>query len=145
MTKANHPRRWRFGAMWMLAFALILSGCASKPTPTSAPPASAGDWTRIDAAQLAAMLEKKDFTLVNVHIPYMGEIAQTDLLIPYNEIGGRLGELPGKDARLVLYCSTGPMSTSAARTLVALGYTQVYELEGGMSAWQAAGKQLVRR
>jgi len=94
--------------------------------------------------QLAEMLEDKDLVLVNVHIPYEGEIPQTDLFIPFNEIADRLDELPGRDGRIVLYCRTGPMSTTAARVLAALGYTNVYEVSGGMQAWEAAGHELTR-
>jgi len=35
------------------------------------------------------------------------------------------------------------MSDIAARTLVGLGYTDVWDLAGGMDAWVAAGRQLV--
>ncbi|MBA3878072.1 MAG: sulfurtransferase, partial [Anaerolinea sp.] len=37
------------------------------------------------------------------------------------------------------------MSTIAARALVGLGYTNVWELDGGMIAWEAAGFRLVQR
>ncbi len=34
------------------------------------------------------------------------------------------------------------MSTIAAETLVKLGYTNIWELKGGMQAWEVAGYPL---
>lgn len=103
-----------------------------------------GSFVRLSPDELKAALEEKNFTFVNVHIPFEGDIAGTDLSIPYNEIGRKenLGRLPGKDARIVLYCRSGSMSSEAARTLVGLGYENVQDLEGGMIAWEDAGYEL---
>ncbi|QYJ16345.1 hypothetical protein Rxycam_02178 [Rubrobacter xylanophilus DSM 9941] len=101
-----------------------------------------GTYTRVSAEELKAMLESEDFPLVNVHIPFEGDIPDTDLSIPYDEIGHNLDRLPGKGTKIVLYCRSGSMSTEAARRLVQLGYENVWELEGGMNAWRAAGYRL---
>jgi len=102
-------------------------------------------YTVITVEELAEMLEDKDFVMINVHIPYKGEIPQTDLFVPFNEIADHTGELPGREQTIVLYCASDPMSTVAAETLVSLGYTQVLELRGGMHAWRSAGHELVDR
>lgn len=111
----------------------------------SALPRNADGYVDISVAQLAAMLDQKDFTLVNVHIPYEGELTKTDRFIPYEQIGEQLDQLPAKDAPIVLYCRSGRMSTEAAQALVKQGYTNVYELDGGFNAWQAAGYELLNK
>jgi len=102
-----------------------------------------GAYTDVDVAGLQSMLADKDFTFVNVHIPFEGDIADTDLSIPYDQVEQNLALLPAeKDAKIVLYCRSGRMSSIAAETLVGLGYTNVYNLKGGMVAWENAGLPL---
>jgi rhodanese-related sulfurtransferase len=135
---------------------LVLAGCtalqpAAAPAAPAAPPAllatakNSDGYADISVDQLAAALPDKRFTLVNVHIPYEGELPQTDLFVPFNEVGAYLDELPAKDAPIVLYCRSGSMSTQAAEALVAAGYTQVYEVDGGFNAWVAAGNELLSK
>lgn len=98
----------------------------------------------ISAEQLNDLMKTKDFTLVNVHIPYAGDIPNTDQSIAYNDLDPHLDLLPAdKDATVVLYCRSGNMSTQAARALGGLGYTNVMEVDGGMNAWQEAGYDLL--
>ena len=137
-----------FGTGLFTAFVLLLAACAQ---PTSLPSdnairgleRNAHGYADITVEQLAAMLEDKDFLLVNVHIPYEGDLPDTDLSIPYDEVADHLDLLPDQDAAIVLYCRSGGMSAAAARVLADLGYTQLMELNGGFSAWRAAGHPLV--
>ncbi len=103
-----------------------------------------GSYINVTPAELRSMLDAKDFPLVNVHIPYEREIERTDLFIPYDQVAERLDELPQeRDAKIVLYCRSGSMSATAAEALVGLGYTNVWNLEGGMIAWDQAGFPLL--
>ncbi len=100
----------------------------------------------ISTKELAGMLENKDFTLVNVHIPYIGDIKGTDVSISFNTVGDNLDKLPkNKTSKIVLYCQSGGMSAVAADTLSQLGYSNVYNVKGGMIQWQKDGNVLIKK
>jgi len=108
--------------------------------------ANGGSWTNVSADTLAAMLAKKDFTLLDVKTPYIGEIEGTDLYIPYTDLTARAAALPtDKAAPIVVYCRSGNESRIAAQTLLGLGYTNIVNLDGGMNAWTATGRQIVNK
>ncbi len=137
--------------MGVIVLALVLSACSS--TATSIPQVevvgrqvavAGGTYTDVSPAELNTMLAHKDFTLVNVHIPDEGKIAGTYLSVPYDQVAQNLDQLPAKAARIVLYCRSGRMSAIAAANLVELGYTNVWNLDGGMAAWEQAGLEINR-
>lgn len=92
------------------------------------------------------MLTKKDFFMVNVHTPYDGELEKTDAFVPYDTIAKNLDKLPqDKNAKIILYCRSGRMSQIAAEKLTSLGYTNVYDLTGGMNAWEQRGYKVINK
>jgi rhodanese-related sulfurtransferase len=135
----------------LLIFSLLvlfgLNGCqpdkvtgAGSGSPVSV---DGGSYRNVTAGELNAMLANKDFVLINVHIPFDGNIAGTDKSIPYDEIDQDLSLLPAdKNTKIVLYCRSGHMSAIAAQVLVKLGYSNIWNLDGGMQAWQQAGYEI---
>jgi len=145
----------------LLISAFLLSACnVSSSTETSYDSTGSkvsvpgGAYTNLNVEELQGMLENKDFLFVNVHVPFEGDIPGTDIFIPYDEIADNtsdpptpfddiqpdIGHLPvDKNSKIVLYCRSGRMSDIAARTLVDLGYTNIYNLDGGFNAWKEAG------
>lgn len=132
--------RLPLSALALLAPLLLPASASSQMVGDRVEVPGGAYWT-VSPSELQRMLGGDDKPLlVNTHIPFAGDIAGTDVSIPFNEITDHLDELPqDKDAPVVLYCRSGPMSVRAATALVGLGFTHVYSLEGGFNAWSAAG------
>ena len=130
-----------------VAWALALVACGGGSTTTDVGDGAVGTRVEVEGGAyfditpktLESWLADKDFLLVNVAVPYVGEIESTDEFIPLDQIEGRLDAFSQQDAKIVVYCRSGATSTEAARRLVRLGYSNVWNLEGGMMAWQEAG------
>lgn len=90
----------------------------------------------ISAEQLQTTMAKQDIFLVDVHIPEQKHIKGTDQFIPFHKINNYKDKLPSdKRAPIYLYCESGPMGNYAAKALFKLGYSNIYNLEGGIKAW----------
>ena len=50
-----------------------------------------------------------------------------------------------KDKPVLVYCRSGRRSTAATEALAKLGFKKLHNMEGGITAWQAADKPVVRR
>jgi len=152
----------RIKTLLLALFTLLLSACAAPATVASPTPQTAsqqpllfptftpvavehGNYRQVSPMALSEGLKAKSFTLVNVHVPYQGEIAQTDAFLQYDQISFHFDQLPDKAAPIVVYCRSGRMSAIAAETLVNAGYTNVWDLAGGMDAWEQAGLPLLQK
>ena len=133
--------RQRVAILFLLG--LLLVACQSNSVTGEDVAVADGSYKNLSPKELNTVLKDKDFVFINVHFPFAGNIAGTDLSIPYNEIQQNLSQLPAeKDAKIVLYCSSGRMSQIAAEELISLGYTNVWNLKGGMIDWEKEGFEL---
>src|SRR5580765_8657632 len=76
------------------------------------------------------------FELIDVREPFEYEIARIDgsKLIPLGEIAERADELQ-REQMIVVHCHSGGRSAEGVRLLQQRGFTNVYNLEGGIDAW----------
>jgi rhodanese-related sulfurtransferase len=117
----------------ILVLVAALAGCVK-----------AGDglnsYSNLNVGQLNEMMAEKDFFLVDVHIPEQQHIEGTDLFVPFDQIERNQAKFPAdKDTTIIVYCRSGSMSQEASQKLVELGYSRVYNLVGGIQAWNQAG------
>ncbi|MBK5964121.1 sulfurtransferase [Thiocystis minor] len=95
----------------------------------------------IDSESLRKRLtDGEDVLLVDIRTP--AEIAQGAIpdafLMPMHLIPLRMSELP-KDREVVLYCRSGARSYQACAYLMQQGYSQVWNLRGGIISWARHG------
>jgi phage shock protein E len=94
--------------------------------------------TKISPAEAKKMMESEKGTVlidvrnrdefINKHIP-------NSKLMPVGTLEiEAVKSLPNKDSEIIVYCASGSRSLMAARILMKLGYTKVYNL-GGIFNW----------
>jgi len=65
--------------------------------------------------------------------------------IPLGSLGGKIGQLEKyREHPIIVGCRSGNRSAHACRLLKRNGFTQVYNLQGGMLAWQNANLPVLR-
>jgi rhodanese-related sulfurtransferase len=129
----------------LIAIGIVGCSSTSNDEQTITTPEQNVSYQIMSIEELAGVMADKDrtFTVVNVHIPYEGEIEGTDYNVAYNDLDALKTTLPDKDAPIILYCRSGNMSEQAVQDLAELGYTQIYDVPGGMIAWESSGYTLV--
>lgn len=102
---------------------------------------------RLAAEQAAQLAIQPGTFILDVRTPQEyaeGRLAGA-VLLPVSELSLRLGDLPkDKKTPVLVYCAVGPRAEAAGRFLTEQGYTAVHELKGGIAAWQAEGRPVVR-
>jgi phage shock protein E len=93
---------------------------------------------RISPQDAKAVLDAKEpVTVLDVREPseYKAGYIANAVLLPSGSVASMAEQmLPDKNARILVYCLSGRRSGAAARQLVRLGYTRVYDF-GGIADW----------
>jgi molybdopterin/thiamine biosynthesis adenylyltransferase/rhodanese-related sulfurtransferase len=82
------------------------------------------------------LVQTERLTVLDVREPFEYEIAQIEgsTLIPLAQLRSRLGELE-RDQQIIALCKSGVRSAQAVQLLQSAGFTQSFNLEGGIDAW----------
>ncbi len=144
------------GSLVFVVILLFMASCAPAkvervPSPNISEAASVGSLPAenaglIKASELIPLLGASTLTLIDVRSAE--ELAETGIIegaihIPIESLPDRLNELPGKGSSLVVYCRSGNRAAAAQEILIAQGYSDVLNLEGGIANWLSEGYQLL--
>lgn len=134
-------------AKYVLPFSLVLvvfvAGCTGNDADDAMATAAEVSSARlVGVDEFAERIGEPDVLAVNVHVPDEGQLPGTDLAISFDGISDSEALPSDLDTPLAIYCKSGNMSAEAVDDLVALGYTDVVELDGGFDAWVEAGRRL---
>ncbi|OHB32914.1 MAG: hypothetical protein A2X84_04830 [Desulfuromonadaceae bacterium GWC2_58_13] len=100
----------------------------------------------ISAAQARDLLSAEPgIFLLDVRTPEEYQQIRLDgaRLVPIDQLQKRIDELP-KDRSILVYCAVGSRSSQVANYLARLGYPAVYNLYGGIYAWQLRGFPVIQ-
>lgn len=131
----------------VLSVGVLLIAAACTSGNQAAPPATAST-TRVaasglvDPEEFARRVADPSVVTINVHVPNEGNIAGTDLEIPFDQIASSTKLPADLSTPLAVYCRSGNMSATAVKDLQAKGYVNIIELRGGYDAWLQAGRTL---
>ena len=123
----------------------IFSGCISDTKPSEK-----SRYTDISVQQGKEMVDRGEVFILDVRTPEeyaAGHIKGSTLLalqdIPEQELGEKLKDIP-KDRKILVYCRTDRRSTQASQILVENGFSEVYNMKGGIIGWMNAGYEVVK-
>ena len=98
----------------------------------------AAEYRRISASQAFLMMTQTPAVIVldvRTRDEFITRRIDGAILIPHNQISQRAEqELPDKNSMILIYCQGGVRSEQAARTLINLGYTNIFDF-GGINDW----------
>jgi phage shock protein E len=152
----------------LLALALlIVSGCALEvETPQPVPPATSNPSTAptttpevpsamavyklVSPAEAAALIEEQggNVPFVILDVRTSEEYAEGHIEgaivwdVNQDDFATSLGMAYPRDGRYVVYCRSGVRSRTATEIMQSLGFTDIYEIDGGIQAWEAAGQPI---
>ena len=105
-------------------------------------------YSSISPAESTKMINHEDALIIDVRESneYSEGHIINSLHIPLASIKSRIAEIEKfKTRKLILACRSGNRSSSACATLKKEGFEQVFNLSGGVTAWESANLPLVKK
>ena len=108
---------------------------------------SAQESTLVEPQELINILETKEVHLVDVRTPkeFNKGFIENSINIDFSSPTFK-EEIRKLDTSkpIVVYCRSGRRSAISTKTLVKVGFTEIYDLKGGIINWKREGYQLVK-
>lgn len=103
-----------------------------------------GEKTTVTPREVYEQREKKDVVIIDVRTPaeFRMERIKEAQNKPLDQIDQWVKELP-KDKKIYFVCRSGSRSGQAQRIAQQAGYTNTYNMQGGMLAWKREGLPVV--
>jgi phage shock protein E len=126
-----------------LAASLALTGALACSSDHPAP--VQGDVAAAEVLELVGQSDGPILLDVRTAPEFEGGHVPGAVNIPHSELGGRLAEVDAwRERGAVVYCERGGRAGVAADVLADAGFDRVLHLEGDMSGWREAGREVER-
>ena len=126
---------------------VVFGGCASGPANT-ARDLQTSVFRDVATADAKSLIESKaDLTVIDVRTPEeyaAGHLANAiNVDVKAADFSNKIG-VHDKNKEYLVYCRTGKRSLQAAEVMKGLGFTNVSNMTGGITQWQADGGATVQ-
>lgn len=114
-----------------LLIVIVLSGCTATKEENKIM------YNKITAEEAKEIIDTQEVIILDVRTKeeFKEKHIEGALLIPDYELANvAKSKLPDKNKKILVYCRSGNRSKSAARLLIDMGYTDVYDF-GGIINW----------
>lgn len=119
----------------LLASLVLFTACA---------PAAQDGYTTVSVQELHAAQQASEFVLdVRTPAEYVQGHVPGAVLLPLQDLPARLNEVP-QGRKVYVICRSGSRSAQASGILADGGHRNIYNVDGGMLAWEAAGLPTTR-
>ena len=119
------------------------TGTAAPATVESAPAGEGSGWVTVDVETAhEALSSNEGAQLVDVREPEEWAetgVPQGAVLVPLGDLESRAASELAADRPVYVICRSGNRSQTGSDILVGLGFAEVYNVDGGITAWLAAG------
>ena len=121
----------------MILSLFIISGCSTVVNKDTTKSVENSSVTKITAKEAKVEIDKGNVIILDVRTKedYTSGHIENSILIPVNDIEKEVENiLKDKEQKVLIYCRSGNRSSQAAKLLVKMGYTNVYDF-GGIKDW----------